>query len=169
MKEFDDSWMRDGACRKLTPKQVDQIFFPDRGVSTEPAKAVCAQCPVKEQCLDYAMNNCERFGVWGGVSERTRREMRKSYLILRHCVICGEGFRCLSGSRKRLCSVKCEMTEKNQRQQATRKWQNDQNRKCIHCGASATAGSKPATCSAYCSKVVEKLARRPRMFLEEIG
>ena len=57
---------------------VDQdIFFPERGASTRLAKAVCRRCEVQEECLEYAVNIGEKFGIWGGLSERERRGIRK--------------------------------------------------------------------------------------------
>lgn len=53
------------------------IFYPERGSSTKEAKDVCRGCPVKDQCLDYALMNGEKFGIWGGTSERERRKIRK--------------------------------------------------------------------------------------------
>ena len=52
-------------------------FFPEKGGSTRQAKAVCLMCPVREVCLEYALDNEERHGIWGGVSERERRRMVK--------------------------------------------------------------------------------------------
>ena len=54
------------------------LFFPERGKSTREAKAVCRACPVREECLDFAMRNGERFGIWGGLSERERRRLRRT-------------------------------------------------------------------------------------------
>lgn len=65
------SWTENALCA-----QVDMDgFFPEKGVPTRPAKAVCARCPVRETCLKYALDNNERFGVWGGLSERERRRL----------------------------------------------------------------------------------------------
>lgn len=69
-----EPWMNDGACIGADP----EVFFIERGASAAPAKAVCAGCPVREQCLDYALDNCEKFGVWGGKSERERRRLRRA-------------------------------------------------------------------------------------------
>ena len=63
-----------GSCRGMDP----DIFFPDRGESLSPAKAICAECIVQVECLEYALDNRERFGVWGGTSERERRRLRRS-------------------------------------------------------------------------------------------
>ncbi len=63
-----------GSCRGVDP----DIFFPDRGESLSPAKAICAECIVRDECLEYALDNRERFGVWGGTSERERRRLRRS-------------------------------------------------------------------------------------------
>ncbi len=63
-----------GSCRGVDP----DIFFPDRGDSLAPAKAVCAECIVRDECLEYALANGERFGVWGGTSERERRRIRRA-------------------------------------------------------------------------------------------
>lgn len=63
-----------GSCRGLNPS----IFFPDRGESLKPAKAVCGDCIVRDECLEYALNHGERFGIWGGASERERRRLRQS-------------------------------------------------------------------------------------------
>lgn len=52
-------------------------FFPDKGGSTRDAKRVCANCDIRDACLEYALDHDERFGVWGGLSERERRQIRK--------------------------------------------------------------------------------------------
>jgi WhiB family redox-sensing transcriptional regulator len=51
------------------------MFFPERSqVEAAKAKAICANCPVKQQCLDEAIRNCERFGIWGGMDQEERRK-----------------------------------------------------------------------------------------------
>lgn len=65
-------WIAQGACHGKDP----DLFFPGQGESTREAKAVCAGCPVREQCLDYALEHGEKFGIWGGTSERERRRLR---------------------------------------------------------------------------------------------
>lgn len=70
----DVSWMRRALCAN-TPGLTDEAFFPERGESTREAKAVCAQCPVREACLEYGLG--ERFGIWGGMSERQRQRVRR--------------------------------------------------------------------------------------------
>lgn len=67
------SWQADALCAQTDP----EAFFPEKGGSTRDAKRVCNECPVREACLDYAMENDERFGIWGGLSERERRRLRK--------------------------------------------------------------------------------------------
>jgi WhiB family redox-sensing transcriptional regulator len=67
----DESWQADALCAQTDPDG----FFPDRGGSTRESKKVCAKCLVRRQCLSYALTNEERFGVWGGKSERERRQM----------------------------------------------------------------------------------------------
>ncbi|MCL4449452.1 MAG: WhiB family transcriptional regulator [Actinobacteria bacterium] len=54
------------------------LFFPERGASTREAKAVCRGCIVRGECLEYALKNGERFGIWGGTSERERRRIRRA-------------------------------------------------------------------------------------------
>ncbi len=53
------------------------LFFPERGASTREAKDVCRGCVVREECLEFALGNREKFGVWGGLSERERRRIRR--------------------------------------------------------------------------------------------
>ena len=62
------------ACRGTDPN----LFFPDRGESLEPAKRICGECVVRDECLEHALLNGERFGVWGGTSERERRRLRRT-------------------------------------------------------------------------------------------
>lgn len=64
-------WQRSGVCREVDP----ELFYPERGAGNAAAKRLCAGCPVKVDCLAYALDNDERFGVWGGLSERERRRM----------------------------------------------------------------------------------------------
>ncbi|MYH55713.1 MAG: WhiB family transcriptional regulator [Acidimicrobiia bacterium] len=55
----------------------EDLFFPDRGASTRAAKQICAECQVRVDCLEYAVTQGEKFGIWGGLSERERRKIRK--------------------------------------------------------------------------------------------
>ncbi len=57
------------------------LFFPERGASTREAKEVCRGCVVREECLDYAITNGEKFGIWGGMSERERRRVRRARVL----------------------------------------------------------------------------------------
>ncbi|MET4002933.1 MULTISPECIES: WhiB family transcriptional regulator [Arthrobacter] len=66
-------WQTDALCAQTDP----EAFFPEKGGSTRDAKKVCGACNVKAQCLEYALANDERFGIWGGLSERERRRLRK--------------------------------------------------------------------------------------------
>jgi WhiB family redox-sensing transcriptional regulator len=64
--------------RALCAEVDGDLFFPEKGGSTAVSKRVCAACPVRSECLDYALQNEERFGIWGGLSERERRKLLKS-------------------------------------------------------------------------------------------
>ena len=72
---FDPSehtWKDEALCAQTDP----EAFFPEKGGSTREAKKICGMCPVREACLDYALENDERFGIWGGHSERERRRIK---------------------------------------------------------------------------------------------
>lgn len=66
------NWRDLAACRGMGPK----LFFPGHGEDTSQAKVVCKGCPVREPCLNDALDNGEHFGVWGGTSERERDAIR---------------------------------------------------------------------------------------------
>lgn len=68
------AWQSDSLCAQTDP----EAFFPEKGGSTRDAKKICTTCEVKAQCLEYALQNDERFGIWGGLSERERRRLRRS-------------------------------------------------------------------------------------------
>ncbi|MDP9075083.1 MAG: WhiB family transcriptional regulator, partial [Actinomycetota bacterium] len=70
---MDTTWMVEGKCRELPP----ETFFPSDGVGVEVARRICADCPVKEPCLEYALYNRIEHGVWGGASERERRRIAR--------------------------------------------------------------------------------------------
>ena len=72
-------WMRDAACTSADP----EAWYPPKGSSTREAKQVCngksgwPACPVRRECLEYALSNDDRFGVWGGKSDRERRKLKR--------------------------------------------------------------------------------------------
>jgi WhiB family redox-sensing transcriptional regulator len=68
-----DDWRRDALCAQVDPV----LFFPESGESVQPAKKVCAQCPVTAECLEYSLAHHERYGVWGGTSADQRRELAR--------------------------------------------------------------------------------------------
>ena len=67
----DLAWRDTGLCAQTDP----EAFFPEKGGSTKTAKQVCMACNVRTECLEYAIANQERFGIWGGLSERERRRI----------------------------------------------------------------------------------------------
>ena len=67
------SWQTDALCAQTDP----EAFFPEKGGSTRDAKRICTSCDVRDQCLEYALQNDERFGIWGGLSERERRKLKR--------------------------------------------------------------------------------------------
>src|ERR1700745_3160012 len=69
----DTNWMAEGKCRELPP----ETFFPSDGVGVEIARRICADCPVKAPCLEYALYNRIEHGVWGGASGRERRRIAR--------------------------------------------------------------------------------------------
>lgn len=72
-------WQEYANCLGVDP----DLFFPERGASTREAKEVCRGCVVRDQCLEFALNNSEKFGIWGGMSERERRRIRRARAIAR--------------------------------------------------------------------------------------
>ena len=71
--DSDTAWMNAGNCRSISPS----VFFPSDGVGVEVARQICQTCPVKQQCLEYAIHHRIDHGVWGGASERERRRIAR--------------------------------------------------------------------------------------------
>lgn len=72
-------WQNYANCLGVDP----DLFFPERGASTREAKAVCRGCVVQDECLEFALSNGEKFGIWGGKSERERRRVRRQRALAR--------------------------------------------------------------------------------------
>ena len=73
-----ENWREHAACRHEDP----DLFFPigttgPALVQQEQAKAVCRRCPVREQCLEWALDTGQTIGVWGGTSENERRALKR--------------------------------------------------------------------------------------------
>lgn len=66
-------WQARGLCSQSDP----DAFFPEKGGSSREAKRICGRCDVKTECLEYALGHDEGFGVWGGLSERERRKLKR--------------------------------------------------------------------------------------------
>jgi WhiB family transcriptional regulator, redox-sensing transcriptional regulator len=75
----DKRWQERANCLGVDP----DLFFPERGASTREAKSVCGSCEVRLECLEYALVNGEKFGIWGGLSERERRRLRRQRALAR--------------------------------------------------------------------------------------
>ena len=71
---FDLSWQDEANCKGANA----DLFFPERGASTRSAKAICRECEVRADCLEFAIVTGEKFGIWGGMSERERRRVRRA-------------------------------------------------------------------------------------------
>jgi WhiB family redox-sensing transcriptional regulator len=71
--EEEPEWQDRALCAQTDP----EAFFPEKGGSTREAKRICQGCDVRSECLEYALAHDERFGIWGGLSERERRKLKK--------------------------------------------------------------------------------------------
>lgn len=67
-------WQEQALCAQTDP----EAFFPEKGGSTKDAKRICKACAVRDECLEYALEHDERFGIWGGLSERERRRWKRN-------------------------------------------------------------------------------------------
>jgi len=67
------TWQERALCAQTDP----EAFFPEKGGSTREAKRICTTCEVRAECLEYALEHDERFGIWGGLSERERRRIKR--------------------------------------------------------------------------------------------
>ncbi len=72
----ESQWQDRALCAQTDP----EAFFPEKGGSTREAKRICLGCEVKDMCLEYALANDERFGIWGGLSERERRRLKRGVI-----------------------------------------------------------------------------------------
>ncbi len=71
--EDERDWQERALCAQTDP----EAFFPEKGGSTREAKRICGSCEVRAECLEYALAHDERFGIWGGLSERERRRLKR--------------------------------------------------------------------------------------------
>jgi WhiB family redox-sensing transcriptional regulator len=72
-EDIEDQWQDRALCAQTDP----EAFFPEKGGSTREAKRICQGCEVRSECLEYALHKDERFGIWGGLSERERRRIKR--------------------------------------------------------------------------------------------
>ncbi|BBY32679.1 WhiB [Mycolicibacter minnesotensis] len=71
-----EQWQERALCSQTDP----EAFFPEKGGSTREAKKICQRCSVRSECLEYALAHDERFGIWGGLSERERRRLKRGII-----------------------------------------------------------------------------------------
>lgn len=71
-----EEWQDRALCAQTDP----EAFFPEKGGSTREAKKICLGCEVRSECLEYALAHDERFGIWGGLSERERRRLKRGVI-----------------------------------------------------------------------------------------
>ena len=73
MQEQKLMWRQQAACRDADT----ELFFPESDTAAGPALAICAECPVREACLDFALATNQADGIWGGATETERRRLRR--------------------------------------------------------------------------------------------
>ena len=80
--EDDKSWQDRSNCLGEDP----DLFFPEDVETKRMAKAICQACEVQVECLDYALAHNEKFGIWGGLTERERRRVSQQRAIARRAM-----------------------------------------------------------------------------------
>lgn len=91
------------------------LWFPERGADQREAKRICATCPVRSECADYGLT--QRHGIWGGLSERERRRVRRTRgHITATCPECGDQFDApFGGPRPVYCGDVCRLIVRRRR------------------------------------------------------
>lgn len=133
-------WAQHGTCRKLADPD---IMYPEDGDESREAKELCMRCPVRQDCLDYALRNKEEWGIWGGASEHDRERMLKGEDIILFATCgnpnCDMDMPALGGWRK-FCTTECRKEADYQRtldrQRERRAKIAGVKSKCPDCGAS---------------------------------
>ncbi len=76
VEQYQQEWWGDASCVGMDPN----IFFPLKGKTAREAKEICEGCAAQSRCLDWALETDQKYGVWGGASERERRRIKKRRL-----------------------------------------------------------------------------------------
>lgn len=111
----DQQWEHHAACLGVDP----ELFYPGKEDPADlaAARAVCAECPVAADCLEYAILNGEKYGIWGGKSEKERRAIRRERRLAGQpnalCAICGDPF-VSTNNNARYCGDACARIAKTQ-------------------------------------------------------
>ncbi|QNN98649.1 WhiB family transcription factor [Mycobacterium phage Moonbeam] len=104
-----EDWRRDAICTQIDP----EAWFPEKGIRNDDAKETCWKCPAQARCLEYALENNEGWGIWGGFTEKERRAIRRGEMTpvnqrkMMPCAICGSDFT-PKHRRAKYCSTKCK-------------------------------------------------------------
>lgn len=92
-------WTEQALCRRVDP----EVFFPPKGDAGTQAKQICAQCPVRAECLDYAIAADEKHGIWGGLNRAERQRVGQA-LETRRSATCPDWVTLLRPTGERECS-----------------------------------------------------------------
>lgn len=118
-------WTLGAACAQVG----SDFWFPKAGSAGTEAKKVCADCPVRGACLEWSLENGERYGIWGGLTWGDRKKLGPK----RRCLNCDQPFAPASPS-ERMCSEHCRSTSRS------RTLENKESAyRCIQCGAPTTS------------------------------
>lgn len=115
-------WYADAVCASVG----SDYWFPDKGGTTRAAKKICSDCPVAGLCLEWALDNGERWGVWGGKSDKERRKLGAR----RRCRNCDKPFTLGDNRSDRMCSEECRSVARSKTLEGK-----DGVLGCIQCGA----------------------------------
>lgn len=102
------------ACRGHDPA----MWYPGEGDSATEAKAICARCAVRTECLQYAIDHAIRDGIWGGMGEKQRRRIPRRSIV---CETCHKTFQIERVAPPKTCSPECAAKRHAAQQRVSRK------------------------------------------------
>lgn len=161
----DTGFMDQGACRTTNPN----VFFPETKDASchDAALRICEGCPVRHECLTFALDGEEKIGVWGGTTPADRRKIwNAGRPVKMECEECGIGYELprRSGPQRRWCSPECTLEAARRTSIAAAAARPLRIfPECVVCGAASRPRSPNNTCSDLCTRVVDRRARRRLM------